>query len=241
MQPRSCVWWLPVLALSLAAPVEARPAPRAPAYQGTYLVVVTGQLKGDLDEAALQATHDGIIAAMAPAARKAGDLAHAPYLGAQDPRAFMAVDVWNSLSALQRFYSDPKAQQALSGLFSAPPEIQVFTEAGWASYGARWYQRPAALAMVTAPLKGKNPLVSRHLHDAIIAQSAAQARRLGDLTHDAYLGLQDPTRFLAVDTWSSVENMQRFYADPGARRAFMTMFAAPPTVTIYVDKGWKSY
>ena len=56
------------------------------------------------------------------------------------------------------------------------------------------------ITVVRAKLKGTNPQAA---HDATAEKLSAMTRPMGAIGHQAYFNHQDPTQFLAMDTWNN--------------------------------------
>lgn len=98
----------------------------APAH---WFVVAEGTLAETGDAA--RARHDTVAAAGEAQARAAGDVAHVVFLGLDDPRRFLAIDVWREASAMEAFYGDPDFQAAFVALFADPPTVTVYRSTDW--------------------------------------------------------------------------------------------------------------
>ena len=92
-------------------------------------VTIRAHLKGDIS--AMQAVHDRVTGATREMAIKAGDISHHVYLGAQDSREFLGIDVWQSSEQADAFASDPRIQEFFGELFEGPPEVSVWADPGW--------------------------------------------------------------------------------------------------------------
>src|SRR5690242_11903146 len=68
-------------------------------------------------------------------------------------------------------------------------------------------------ATVRARLRG-TPAEAKKLHDDTTRATKDMAKQAGDLTHTIYLDPQDPKAFLGIDTWSTLEGLQKFAASP---------------------------
>ncbi len=79
-------------------------------------------------------------------------------------------------------------------------------------------------------------------HDAIVDRLSPISLGLGALGHQAYLNAQDPREFFAVDTWASMDGIQKFMSDaanPGA--AIGSLFEGQPEVTVWSESGWRAF
>jgi quinol monooxygenase YgiN len=102
------------------------------------------------------------------------------------------------------------------------------------------------LVMVQGDLAGDAEDVQPD-HDALAAAGEEQAKAAGDIAHDVLfggpLGSDIPgDGFLALDRWSSNQNLDAFYGDPGFQEAFGALFAAPPSFAVYERRPeWSSW
>jgi quinol monooxygenase YgiN len=95
-----------------------------------YFIYVRGKLKGPtLAEA--KAAHDAVAAGGEAQVTAAGDVAHVPYIGKDDPLEFLNFDIWSSDAAIDAVYTDPDFQAAFGALFSSPPTIAVYATSDW--------------------------------------------------------------------------------------------------------------
>lgn len=95
-----------------------------------YFVVVRGTL-AEADPAAAQAQHDEVAGGGEETVRAAGDVAHVAYVGLEDERELLAIDVWTSRDAIEAVYSDPDFVAAFGSLFAAPPTVGVYASTEW--------------------------------------------------------------------------------------------------------------
>ncbi len=97
------------------------------------------------------------------------------------------------------------------------------------------------IAVVRGQLKAESQQEAQQLHDEILEQLPAIGRPLGSIGHQAYLDPQNPKAFLAIDTWTSLEGLQKFMSDPTVGEAFGNLFEGPPEVTVWNESGWASF
>jgi hypothetical protein len=98
-----------------------------------YITVVRAKLKGASPEEA-QRAHDATVEKLAAMTRPMGAIGHQPFLNAQNPMEFLAVDTWNNLDGLQNFMNNPQVAEEFGKLFEGMPDISIWSEAGWASF-----------------------------------------------------------------------------------------------------------
>lgn len=94
-----------------------------------YFVLAQGHLADEPE--AMQASHDAIAAGGEEAALMVGDVAHVVYLGVEDPRDFLAVDIWTESAMLEAFYMNPDFSEALGMLFDDVPTVAVYRSTDW--------------------------------------------------------------------------------------------------------------
>lgn len=96
----------------------------------------------------------------------------------------------------------------------------------------------------TVTVRGKlreAPASAKKLHDDTTRMTKEAAKGAGDLTHVVYLDPRDQRAFLAIDTWSSLEGIQRFADSPPLKEFFGKLFEAPPEVQVWVDSDWNQW
>jgi len=98
-----------------------------------FFVVARGHLAATTTAESRDA-HNALVSGTADMARAAGDVGHIVYLGVEDPREFLAVDVWPTSDAIGAFYSNPDFARAIGSLYDAPPVIGVYRGTSWAQW-----------------------------------------------------------------------------------------------------------
>jgi quinol monooxygenase YgiN len=89
--------------------------------------------------------------------------------------------------------------------------------------------------------KLKDPTSAQKAHDATVALLAPMSRPMGALHHQPFINPQNPGEFLAVDSWSNVEGLQKFLQDPTVATEFGKLFDGMPDVTVWSESGWSSF
>jgi len=92
-------------------------------------VVIRARLRGD--QAAGRQLHDQVTAATKDMAIAAGDISHRVFLDPADPGAFLGIDEWRSVEAVQAFSGDPRIVDFFGQLFDGPPDVTVWVPSGW--------------------------------------------------------------------------------------------------------------
>jgi hypothetical protein len=99
-----------------------------------YITIVRGRL-AQADPSAAMARHNAIVAKLEPATRQMGATGHRAFASAEDPRDFLAIDMWESAEGPQRLMSDPAAAAELASLFEGGPNVTVWeAREGWTSF-----------------------------------------------------------------------------------------------------------
>jgi len=93
---------------------------------------------------------------------------------------------------------------------------------------------------VRARLK-KDQAASKAFHDQVTGATKEAAKQAGDLTHRVFLDPQDPTAFLGIDEWSSLEGLQKFAGSPEITKFFGDLFEGAPEVRVWVDSDWRQW
>lgn len=95
-----------------------------------YFVIARGHLK-EADPKAAQMAHDLVAAGGEAQAMAAGDVAHIVFTGLQDPREFLAVDIWKDSTNLEALYTNMDFQMAFGSLFDNMPSVAVYSSTDW--------------------------------------------------------------------------------------------------------------
>ena len=96
------------------------------------------------------------------------------------------------------------------------------------------------ITVVRAKLKG-SPQEAQMAHDATVEQLSAMTRPMGAIGHKPHRNPQDPTQFLAIDTWNNLEGLQKFMNDPKVAEAFGQLFDGMPDISVWAEWDWASF
>ena len=96
------------------------------------------------------------------------------------------------------------------------------------------------ITVVRAKLKD-SPQEAQMAHDATVEKLSAMTRPMGAIGHKPYLNPQDPTQFLAIDTWNNLEGLQKFMSDPQVAAAFGQLFEGTPDISVWAESDWASF
>jgi quinol monooxygenase YgiN len=97
------------------------------------------------------------------------------------------------------------------------------------------------ITVVRGKLKAASQKESQAAHDAAVEKLSAMTRPMGAIGHQPHLNPQNPKEFLAIDTWTNLEGLQKFMADPNVAAEFGKLFDGMPDVTIWAESGWASF
>jgi quinol monooxygenase YgiN len=99
------------------------------AYDPYFVHLALGELAADDVDTARQA-HDQVAEGGRQPSIDAGNVGHIVFLGLDDPRRFVAVDIWSSGDPIEPFYQNPMFRQAFEPLFSSVSE-PVYRSTDW--------------------------------------------------------------------------------------------------------------
>ncbi|HEU5059105.1 MAG TPA: hypothetical protein VFU21_21375 [Kofleriaceae bacterium] len=94
-----------------------------------FVHLALGRLAAADGEAAQQA-HDQVAQGGRQPSIDAGNVGHIVFLGHDDPRQFVAVDIWSAGEPIEPFYTSPMFRQAFEPLFSSVSE-PVYRSTDW--------------------------------------------------------------------------------------------------------------
>jgi hypothetical protein len=94
-----------------------------------YFAVIRAHLKS-ADYAQNQQTHDAIAQGGETQATALGDLGHVVFLGLDDQREFLAVDLWSNTDGPVTLYTNPSFQAAFAQLFDTV-DVRIYASTDW--------------------------------------------------------------------------------------------------------------
>ncbi len=214
---------------------------------GHYVAFVRGPFQSDSPDEQ-QAVHDAGTMAAREGAMAAGDFSHrglvsTSMLGSTEGE-YLALDQWMApVEVAQGFYADPRFLEGIGLLISEDPTVDVFEPA---PQFHEWGDLEAAddsgaihhKVVVRGRLAGTDPEAAREAHDALASAGEDASVAAGDIAHLVYLDPSDPLEFIAVDVWTSPDNLEAVYTDPDFAAGFAALFAEPPTITVFASTDW---
>jgi hypothetical protein len=179
------------------------------------------------------------------AARALGDLSHMVYVpldhgqASGEAGAFLILDQWNNLDGLQQFFANAQVQEQAGRLFSDRDPVVWAPADGFFTYHcpAPSGRTDRLVGVVRGTVRSRAEALSAH--NALVGGTINKARAAGNMSHEAYVRLAPPDtpealEFFAVDVWYDGAGMHAYYEDPEFARAFGTLFAAPPSASVWV-------
>jgi quinol monooxygenase YgiN len=209
-----------------------------------YLLSIRGQLApATLEDARLVHNTTAGAPANVAAARALGDVSHMVYVPTDQagPAAgeFLILDVWNSMEGLGQFFANPHVKAQAAQIFTQRDPVVWAPAPGFVSY-----HLPAPHGCnerIVAVVRGTVASIdaAREQHNAFAASQVNQARRAGNLSHEAYFRLAPPDapealEFFAVDTWMDANGMASHYGNPNFIGALQTLFTALPSASTWI-------
>src|SRR5438270_12413216 len=195
--------------------------PMSHSQEQIYLLTIRGTLAPPSLEAARQVHNQTAGAPEGVAAAKSlGDLSHMVYVPVNKELAELFImDLWTSPSGLNQFFSDPQVQHGAAMIFTQRDPV-VWTPAE----GFFTYHLPAPTGhndRYIGVIRGTVALreQARTTMNTIASQGLQKARKLGNLSHEAYFrltppGLPESRELFGVDVWTNLEGMNEYYSDP---------------------------
>ena len=98
---------------------------------GDYWFVVARGTLADEPEV-IMPVHDMVAAGGEETVKAAGDVAHVVFLGLEDPKEFLAIDIWKDSAAIEAVYSDPDFAAAFGMLFApGTSTVEIYGSSDW--------------------------------------------------------------------------------------------------------------
>lgn len=221
---------------------ESEPMLSEPAH---YVAFVRGPfISSSIDEQ--QAVHDAGTEAAREGAMAAGDFFHrglvsTTLLGSAEGE-YLALDQWMApIEVAGGFYADPRFLEGIGMLISEPPSVDVFEPApdfyGWGSLEEMDGEAHHKV-VVRGRLAGADAESARAAHDQVASSGEESVVAAGDVAHVVFVDPNDPFEIIAVDIWSSPDNLEAVYSDPMFQSGFSAIFDEPPAITVFASTDW---
>jgi quinol monooxygenase YgiN len=210
---------------------------------GHVTVIGTAPLAQDLSSS--KSAHDSIFTDFRAEAARLGDLGHSIFVDAASPTDVAFVDAWSSKEGFMAFGAEPDVMARDGKLFAGPPAVSVVSlRSGWTMWGEFSRETPDGHPVNMALIRGKLAAgedKSRAVHNQGAAQAESQARESGDVAHQVYLDSDDPSQFIVIDLWTSLDGAQNLYGTPSFQASFAQLLSGPPSVTLYTGTDWAQW
>ncbi len=188
--------------------------PMSHSYEQIYLLTIRGTLAPPSLEAA-RPVHNQTAGAPegVAAAKSLGDLSHMVYVPVNKELAELFImDLWTSPSGLNQF----------EGFFTYHLPAPT-------GHNDRFF------GLIRGPVASREQ--ARTIMNQVMSQGIHKARAAGHLSHDVYFRLAQPgmpesLELFAIDGWSDLEGMNRYYDDPDFGPALGGLFTAQPATLL---------
>lgn len=213
----------------------------ADAGAATYLLTVRGTtVPSTLEET--RAIHNATAGApqSAAGARSLGDLSHNVYapIGKEQDGQLLFIDLWNSVSGLGTFFSNPQVQAAAGQLFATREGIV------WArleGFGAFHLSLPrgrsiGAVGAIQVPVTSIEQAAGAFT--AYAATTINTARSYGIVSHSTWLRVPNPgeaqtQELIGVDFWMDADRMNEYYDLSLGFDHFGPVFTGAPDTSVW--------
>jgi hypothetical protein len=201
-----------------------------------FLLTIRGTLAPPSLEAARQ-VHNQTAGAPegVAAARSLGDLSHMVYVPANlGYGELFIMDLWTSPTGLNQFFSNPQVEAETGRLFTQRDPVVWAPAEGFSTYHlpAPTGHNDRYIGVIRGSVASREQ--ARATMNTIVSQGLQKARKLGNLSHEAYFRLTPPgspesLEFIAIDVWSNLEGMNEYYNDPDFNHAFDGFYTSEPS------------
>lgn len=213
----------------------------ADAGAATYLLTVRGKtVPSTLEET--RTIHNATAGApqSAAGARSLGDLSHNVYapIGKELDGQLLFIDLWNSVSGLGTFFSNPQVQAAAGQLFSSRDGIVWARLEGFGAFhlslpGGRSIGAVGALQVSLTSIEQ-----AAGAFTAYAASTINVARSYGMVSHSTWLRVPNPgetptQEVFSVDFWMDPDRMNEYYDLRLGFDHFGPVFAGAPDTSVW--------
>ena len=207
----------------------------------TYLLTVRGStVPSTLEET--RNIHNSTAGApqSAAGARALGDLSHNVYapISKELDGQLLFIDLWNSVSGLNMFFSNPQVQAAAGQLFSKRDGIVWSRLEG---FGAFHLALPSgrsigAVGVIQVPVTSVEQ--AAEAFTAYAAATINTARSYGIVSHSTWLRVPNPgeaptQELIGVDLWMDADRMNEYYELSLGFEHFGPVFAGAPDTSVW--------
>ena len=207
----------------------------------TFLLTVRGKtIAATLEDA--RTLHNATAGApqSAAGARSLGDLSHNVYapIGKELDGQLLFIDLWNSMSGLGTFFSNPQVQAAAAQLFATRNGIVWSQLEG---FGASHLSLPAGRSIGAVGLLQAKVASVEQAADAFVAYAATTinaARTYGMVSHSLWVRVPNPgeapvAELIGVDLWMDADRMNEYYELSLGFDHLGPVFAGAPDTSVW--------
>jgi hypothetical protein len=194
---------------------------------------------------AIRQQHDAVFAG--PRLRTSHHGSHAATVALAPPPAgtapqLLLVEELDSDAAAADFADDP----AVAALFASAPEVTVLTvQSDWEHWGGSApLGAGAGGARYFVPIRGSlagAPDAARTTHDGFFSAGRPSFEPAGYERHHAYTVRGAAGQLEMLGVWNNLEHLQAAATSPMFGTFLNSLFAAPPTVTVFTTTDWVSW
>jgi quinol monooxygenase YgiN len=176
-------------------------------------------------------------------AQSLGDISHMVHVPVQpNVRAdseFLILDIWNSMDGLNKFFANPTVQEQAGQIFTRRDPVVWVAAEGFVGYHipAPYGKNERIVALVRGRVTSVDKAIQ--IHNAGAGSMVNQARKAGNLSHEAYFRMAAPgspeaLEFFAVDTWMDSARMNAYYDQPAFMQTLDGLFSSQPDFSTWV-------
>ena len=213
----------------------------ADAGAATYLLTVRGKTAPSvLDDA--RTMHNATAGApqSAAGARSLGDLSHNVFapIGKDNDGQLLFIDLWNSLSGLGTFFTNPQVQAAAAQLFSSRDGIVWSRLDGFGGFSlpVPTGRSTGAVGLLQVAVTSIEQAASAFT--AYASTTINTARSYGMVSHSNWLRVPNPgeaptLEVIGVDFWMDADRMNEYYDLSLGFEHFGAAFAGAPDTSVW--------
>jgi hypothetical protein len=213
----------------------------ADAGAATYLLTVRGKTAPSvLDDA--RTMHNATAGApqSAAGARSLGDLSHNVFapIGKDNDGQLLFIDLWNSLSGLGTFFTNPQVQAAAAQLFSSRDGIVWSRLDGFGGFSLPVPTGRSSGAVGLLQVAVTSIEQAAGAFTAYASTTINTARSYGMVSHSNWLRVPNPgeaptLEVIGVDFWMDADRMNEYYDLSLGFEHFGAAFAGAPDTSVW--------
>jgi hypothetical protein len=213
----------------------------ADATAATYLLTVRGKtVPPSLEDT--RNIHNATAGApqSAAGARSLGDLSHNVYapIGKEQDGQVLFIDLWNSVSGLNTFFSNPQVQAATGQLFETRDGIVWSRLDGFGAYHLALPNSRSVGAVGILQVTVKSIDDAAGAFTAYAATTINTARSYGMVSHSTWVRVPNPgetqtAELIGVDCWMDADRMNEYYELSLGFEHFGPVFAGAPDTSVW--------